>query len=184
MNVDGSSRGNSSLAGGEGICRGDKGQFICACSSGYGIGSNSYAELRAVYEGLLLVLSLGFHHIILESDSLQVVKMLNGISQVSWKWKFWLGRILLLKSRGRIEFAHIFREGNTPADAFACLGSESQSSASLDRLCDLPPRIHCLLFLDKAGLGLIRNLARQWFRFLRFVWHLQLCIFFSHDRSP
>ncbi|XP_058106820.1 uncharacterized protein LOC131250548 [Magnolia sinica] len=80
-----------------------------------------------------------------------MVKMLNGFSQVSWKWNYWLGRILLLKNRGRIEFAHIFREGNAPADALARQGSVSQSSVSYVRSYDLPSRIRGLFFLDKVS---------------------------------
>ncbi|XP_058089076.1 subtilisin-like protease SBT3 [Magnolia sinica] len=87
LNVDGSSRGNPRVAKGGGVYRGDKGELHFTFSTGYGIASNTRAELRAIHDGLVHCLQHGLKNIIVESDSLLVVHFLSGIVQPRWKWR-------------------------------------------------------------------------------------------------
>ncbi|XP_058071178.1 uncharacterized protein LOC131220236 [Magnolia sinica] len=84
LNVDGSALGNPGMSGRGGVCRGDNGSFHFAFSLGYGVGSNSMAELWAVYHGLCLCVDSGFFHVEIKSNSKLVVSILNGSSQPSW----------------------------------------------------------------------------------------------------
>ncbi|XP_058092498.1 uncharacterized protein LOC131238937 [Magnolia sinica] len=156
INVDGSARGNSGRLGGGGICRGEMGNFLFAFSGGYGVGTNTIAELRVVHDGLALGIQRGYSQIILESDSNLVVELLNGVATPGWKWRRWLHRIYQLQGNGRIRFVHVLREGNSPADFLARLGSASQSGAWFDRPSKLPHQVRGSIFLDKVGLGNLR----------------------------
>ncbi|XP_058075296.1 uncharacterized protein LOC131223778 [Magnolia sinica] len=52
-------RGNLGPSGGRGICRNEVGDFIFGFSAGYGPGSNVFAELRAIHDGLSYYATLG-----------------------------------------------------------------------------------------------------------------------------
>ncbi|XP_058099912.1 uncharacterized protein LOC131244295 [Magnolia sinica] len=77
LNIDGSARGNPGPFGGGGICRGDRGKFIFAFSSGYRLASNVYAELRAIHDSLSFCSRLGLSRIQVELDSSLAVDFLN-----------------------------------------------------------------------------------------------------------
>ncbi|XP_058080640.1 uncharacterized protein LOC131228795 [Magnolia sinica] len=73
LNVDGSSRGNPGMAGSGGVYKGENGDLRFAFSASYGMASNTWAELRAVHDGLTLCFQQGLTKIVVESDSLLVV---------------------------------------------------------------------------------------------------------------
>ncbi|XP_058080751.1 uncharacterized protein LOC131228933 [Magnolia sinica] len=88
LNVDGSTIENPGPSGGGGLCRNDRGDFISGFLAGYGPGSNVYAKLRAIHDGLTHCVTLGLQNIIVESDSKLVVDFLNGLAKPSWKWSY------------------------------------------------------------------------------------------------
>ncbi|XP_058076436.1 uncharacterized protein LOC131225027 [Magnolia sinica] len=157
LNVDGSSLSNTRKLGGGGICRRDNGEFIFAFVVGYGIGSNTRAKLRAVYNSLRMCFELGHNRIEVESDCRIVVGLLHGSTDFSWRWENWFLRIGKLRASGSCSFHHVLREGNASADGMARLGSDNQLSFSTRHLADLPSKIKGLIFLDKVGLGAIRS---------------------------
>ncbi|XP_058071074.1 uncharacterized protein LOC131220118 [Magnolia sinica] len=158
INIDGSARGNPGMSGGGGVCRNEKDVLLFTFSEEYGLGSNIRAELRAIHNGLYHCISRGHWSIIVEFDSQLVIDFLLGVATPCWKWSYWLSRIENLKLSGQVQFAHIFREDNGPADAMARLGSSNQSSTVVDRLADLLSHVWGSLFLDRVGLGSIREL--------------------------
>ncbi|XP_058114379.1 uncharacterized protein LOC131257616 [Magnolia sinica] len=113
------------MSGGGGIYRGDKGNFLFAFSTGYGLGSNKRAELHAVYDGLILCLDNGLDKIEVESDSKVVIDLLFGKSPTPWQWRPLVSKIVKLKQRRSFSFRLIQREGNGPADGMAREGRES-----------------------------------------------------------
>lgn len=55
-NTDGARRGNPSLSGGRGVIRDSNGSLIYAFSSFFGDGSNTMAEVRALFKRCVLVI--------------------------------------------------------------------------------------------------------------------------------
>ncbi|XP_058068213.1 uncharacterized protein LOC131217319 [Magnolia sinica] len=148
---------NPGKAGGGGVCRNDKGELLFAFYEGYREGSNLYAELRAVYDGLFHCLKMGFSNVIVESDSQLVVEVMNGSDILGYKWRYWTTRINRLWTIGQVHFQHIFKQGNAPTDFLARVGNNSQSPFFCSRYADLPLLLRGLLFLDKVGLGSVRE---------------------------
>ncbi|XP_058111280.1 uncharacterized protein LOC131254305 [Magnolia sinica] len=157
LNVDGSTLDKPGRSGGGGVCRNHNGDFVFAFSVHYDIGSNTKAELRAVYNGLLLCSEFGFSQIEVKSVSLSMVALLNGLMDLGWHWGYWLQRIERLRAVGSVTFIHILREGNIPAYGMARSGSSSQSSFYTRHAADLPPKIRGAIFLDKVGLRAFRG---------------------------
>ncbi|XP_058082336.1 uncharacterized protein LOC131230428 [Magnolia sinica] len=148
--------GNPGKAGGGGICRNDRGDFIFGFAAGYGVLSNTGAKVRAVHDGLLHCLKRGLAKIIIESDSLQVVNALIGKSSIGWKWQNWCKRIKGLIALGQVRVQHTHREGNGPVDALTRLGSSLQLSATFLARSNLPWVVRGQIFLDKLGLGAVK----------------------------
>ncbi|XP_058082424.1 uncharacterized protein LOC131230531 [Magnolia sinica] len=157
INVDGLALGNLGLSGGGGICRGDKGNFIFAFTTGYGHGSNVHVELRAFHDGIYCCLSKGLKKVIIESDSLLLINLISGEASPGWKWEAWISRIKTLMALAEVKIAHIFREGNAPTDSLAQMGSANQSFMIFDDIQSLPPRTRGTIFLDELSLGAIRK---------------------------
>ncbi|XP_058099677.1 uncharacterized protein LOC131244026 [Magnolia sinica] len=157
VNVDGSSRGNPGFAGGGGICRNDKGEFIFGFAFGYSVILNIGAVVCAAHDGLLLCLEKGFSKIVVESDSDLVIKVFNKGANIGWQWNGWRVKTNSLRDLTLVEFKHVFKEGNASADALTCKGSVSRAHFFTSSRADLPQQVRGLLFLDKVGLGAIRE---------------------------
>ncbi|XP_058111714.1 uncharacterized protein LOC131255033 [Magnolia sinica] len=152
--------GNPGNSGGGSICRDDRGGFLFAFASAYGVGSNVNAELKAIYDGMEKCLASGLLRVVVESDSQLVVNFLSGSLSPGWKWGYWIARINRLKCRGQFLFRHIFREGKGAVDAMARLGSRDQTTMMMSSRADLPARVRGLLFLDMVGLSSLKESAR------------------------
>ncbi|XP_058106475.1 uncharacterized protein LOC131249721 [Magnolia sinica] len=157
LNTDESALGNPHPSGGGGICRNESRELIFAFSRGYGVGPNNAAELRAISDGLSLCTSSGLKAVEVETDSRLVVGMINGVSLSSSKWKLWLNQIANSSHSSSSIFRAIFREGNAPVDTVARLGSSSQVNVNYSATKDLPRVTLGLTFLDKVGLGSLRE---------------------------
>ncbi|XP_058081877.1 uncharacterized protein LOC131229852 [Magnolia sinica] len=153
--MDGFALSNSGLADGGGICRDHLGNVIFAFANGYENASNNLAELRVIHDGINLCLDLGLQNVILEFDSSWVVRCFLMNCAPSWKWSYWLTRIVSLVGRGSFRIAHVLREVNGPADSLAKLGSNLQTNRFFPNI--LPHFSRGQILLDKLGLGAIRE---------------------------
>ncbi|XP_058086486.1 uncharacterized protein LOC131233718 [Magnolia sinica] len=142
--MDGSTLGNLGPSGGGGICRDPAGSFLFAFSHAYGTGTNNRAELRALYDVMVLSANFGYDQILLESDLKCVADIFNGRSSPTWRWRYWWTRISSLKSRCTFSFSLIPREGNGPADGLAKAGAMSQIDTVYDNVNALPNYIRGL----------------------------------------
>ncbi|KAL9386971.1 hypothetical protein Peur_020095 [Populus x canadensis] len=77
LNVDSCSRGNPGCAGAGGLIRESMGSWIKGFAINTGICSSVRAEFWAAITGLELAWDLGLHQIILESDSVLTVNLIN-----------------------------------------------------------------------------------------------------------
>ncbi|XP_058111206.1 uncharacterized protein LOC131254225 [Magnolia sinica] len=156
LNVDGSSRGNPGLSGGRGVCRDHHGNLIFAFHRNYGLTLNTIAEAQAMLNGITSYSKLGLRSIIVESDSLTIAKAAaDRYDFVPWNIWYKIGTIREFRRSLNLSFSHIFREGNSVADALTRLASEGNPNNFFVSKYALPVKVQGALLLDQAGL---RNL--------------------------
>ncbi|XP_043721092.1 uncharacterized protein LOC122668617 [Telopea speciosissima] len=85
LNVDSACKGNPRLSGGGGVVRNKEGVVLVAFSNFYGEGTNSIAELRALQNGLSLSVDLGLSDLVVNSDLVMTVRMVNQVKCNLWK---------------------------------------------------------------------------------------------------
>lgn len=82
LNCNGASIKNPRHSGGGDIIRDHSGALVCAFGHNYGIHTCMWAEAMAVLDSLKVIKCKLIHHAWLELDSLVLVNMLQGISEV------------------------------------------------------------------------------------------------------
>jgi ribonuclease HI len=125
LNTDGSSLGNPGLAGGGGIICNHVGDWVGGFSRAIGITTSVQAELRALKDGLNLVIDLRILNLEIEMDYLVAVELVNSITIPN----AFLSTIVtdcrsLLERFESCSLKHIFREANSCADLFAKTGCD------------------------------------------------------------
>jgi ribonuclease HI len=154
--VDGSCLGSPVRSGFGGIFRNTFGHYLVGFS-GFIQGSSDilFAELYAIYKGLLLAKDMSVDELVCYYDSLHCVNLING-SQI----KFHIYAVLIqdikeLLSQINVSLYHTLREGNQCADFFAKLGSSSDA----DFLTHASPAegVRDLLRNDAMGTLFTRN---------------------------
>ncbi|XP_042956358.1 uncharacterized protein LOC122292186 [Carya illinoinensis] len=151
LNTDGSSLGNSGLAGAGGVIHDHCGKLCMAYSVSLGQGSNNFAELHGVLEGIRRCYHLGYLHVEIETDSQLIVNWItNGNCNVWYLEDFW--EELQEYLRG-MDFCirHIFREGNAAADFIAKRGAGGLNRNWIEDR-DMPDQLRGLLRMDRLGL--------------------------------
>ncbi|XP_075499938.1 uncharacterized protein LOC142538510 [Primulina tabacum] len=118
LNVDGSSRGNPGDSTVGGVVRDHSGRVLLSFSEFIGAGSTSRAELWAVWRILLICSDLSLFPLWIEVDSQISVQILRS-RQCRWGLDHIVSRILVLLRGRMVHISHIYREGNSVADALA-----------------------------------------------------------------
>ncbi|XP_073062068.1 uncharacterized protein [Primulina eburnea] len=118
LNVDGSSRGNPGDSSVGGVVRDHSGRVLLSFSEFIGAGSTIRAELWAVWRGLILCSDLSFFPLWIEVDSQISIQILRS-RQCRWGLDHIVSRILVLLRGRMVHISHIYREGNSVADALA-----------------------------------------------------------------
>ncbi|XP_073315708.1 uncharacterized protein [Primulina huaijiensis] len=118
LNVDGSSRGNPGNSTAGGVVRDDSGRVLLSFSVFIGAGSSIRAELWAVWRGLLICSDLSLFPLWIEVDSQLSIQILRS-RRCCWDLDSIVSQILVLLRGRMVHFSHIFREGNSVADALA-----------------------------------------------------------------
>jgi ribonuclease HI len=128
LNTDGSSLGNSGLAGGGGVIRNHVDDWVGGFSLAIGITTSVQVELRALKDGLNLAIDLGILNLEIEMDSLVAVELVNSITSPN----AFLSTIVtdcrsLIERFESCSFKHIFREANGCADLLTKTGCTLRS---------------------------------------------------------
>ncbi|XP_075480593.1 uncharacterized protein LOC142521250 [Primulina tabacum] len=153
LNVDGSSRGNPGESSVGGVVRDSSGRVVLSFSEFIGVGTNVRAELWAVWRGLLICSDLGLFPLWVETDSQISLQILRS-RRCHWDLHRTVTRILFLLRGRAVHFSHIFREGNSVADALA-------ARAHTIRASPWPPlSIFCVLL---PGFMVALDDLSQWF---------------------
>ncbi|KAK4724266.1 hypothetical protein R3W88_027045 [Solanum pinnatisectum] len=111
--------------------RNDEGNLIHAESFGLGITSVLMSETMALRRGLEYSIIHQYLPVILETDSLMLQKILNGIWEVSWSSRVEVKRINGLRINVDARVEHTLREGNTFAD-YLCNSPNSRKNQISD----------------------------------------------------
>ena len=129
LNVDGASKGNPGLAGGGGVLRSHRGDWIKGFAANFGVCSSMKAELLALLQGLQLARNLGISRLEVHMDSKVVVDTLTGTTKSNQLYYFTLKhcKALLHDSSWSIKLHHCYRESNRAADRLANLGVEQST---------------------------------------------------------
>ncbi|KAH0669679.1 hypothetical protein KY289_024172 [Solanum tuberosum] len=119
----------------------EKGDLIYAKARGIRIGTNTEAEVHAIKEALEFYLTLHVQGITMKTYSLTLKRMIEKQWKVPWELIEIIEdiRVKLQLLQGNI--IHIFREGNTVADALANEVIEEQNTKEYHYFQDLPASI-------------------------------------------
>lgn len=110
--------GNNASAGG--VLRDHEGNFILGFASALFPCNALEAELQAIYMGLKLAILRGFRKTVIESDSLNAVRIIKGGCSSRHPLFNLTGDIQnLLRMEGSFCLSHVMRDGNKVADSFA-----------------------------------------------------------------
>ncbi|KAG2666238.1 hypothetical protein I3760_15G047900 [Carya illinoinensis] len=158
LNTDGSSLGNPGQSGAGGVIRDTSGHLCIAYSMDLGQGSNNYAELKGLLEGVRRCCRYGFLQVYIEVDSQLLVNWVTkGACNIWYLEDFWDElRVCLACLDYRL--THVFREGNAVADFLAKQGAGGLTRDWFDEKEDLPSQLRGLLRMDRIGLPYLRLL--------------------------
>ncbi|KAH0726142.1 hypothetical protein KY284_002007 [Solanum tuberosum] len=145
LNTDGYSKGNPGKAGGGGILRNERGHLIMAYAEYFGECSNNMSEAKAILFGIEWCLDKGFTNILVESDSMLIINMINGKAKTPWQIKHIIEDIHSLKVQGTFSFQHCYREVNMIADYLANMGVYTMQRSFFTEFLSLPMRVKKLM---------------------------------------
>ena len=130
-NVDGSSLGKPGFLGIGGALRNHQGHILGIFSLPVGTLDSNIAELRVVVKSIELSASKCFlhhKHIIIESDSANVISWMNNPHNRPWMHSDLFSTVQkLTRLFGSITFSHVYRESNSLADCMAKQGVRRSS---------------------------------------------------------
>ncbi|KAH0636380.1 hypothetical protein KY290_036818 [Solanum tuberosum] len=160
-NVDGASKGNPGPSS-YGFCqRNSQGDLIYARAAGVGNTTNFEAESLAIYESFEYCWEKQLREVIIETDSLTLVKMIRG------QWKL---PCELVEREERIRkrlqglnatIIHTFRGANGVPDLLAKEVVESQNIKEYTAFVDLPTHLRRQINSDKAQIPTLRIRTRK-----------------------
>ena len=155
LNSDGSSLGNPGQASAGGVIRDNCGRLCMAYSVHLGIGSNNFAEMRSLLEGVRRCHQMGFYKVEIESDSHILVNwIIKGECNIWYLEDYWdeLSSYLTCMD---YRVGHVYREGNCVADFLAKQGARGLNK-DWPADGDLPSHLRGLLRMDRLGFPYLR----------------------------
>lgn len=152
LNEDGAAERNLGLSGGGGCLRSCKGEVIFGFSYFYGVGTNMDAEARALLDGLRMAVKSGLPIAVIYSDSKALISMVHSRASPPRAIYKWWDELTTILNHTKWNLQHIYREGNTVADALASLACSTHSNKDFKCWKDLPPKAHGCATIDASGL--------------------------------
>ncbi|XP_077231884.1 uncharacterized protein LOC143864904 [Tasmannia lanceolata] len=134
LNFDGSSLGNPGPAGIGGVVMNSDGEVVQAYSGPIGVADSNEAEVRAAYQGILLLGSERVANTIVEGDSLNVIRWLKGSAVPPWRFLHFFDEIKDITVGRSVAFQNVRRAANEVADKLAKAGAVKQSLELYDFL--------------------------------------------------
>uniref|UniRef100_M1D7E5 Reverse transcriptase n=1 Tax=Solanum tuberosum TaxID=4113 RepID=M1D7E5_SOLTU len=120
-NTNGASRGNPGPSSAAFCVRNHEGYLLCAKGITIPDSYSLVAEVIAIRIGLQFCLENQIPNIIVESDSLAIVNIINGVWKILWRVTVEVNSIRKMMNSWPVRVQHSLREGNTLADFLANL---------------------------------------------------------------
>ena len=156
-NTDGASRGNPGPSSAAICLRDHEGNLVVAKGFKIQDTTNLIAEARAIRESLLFCKEQGMVQVIVETDSLAMVHILEGKWDIPWSVALEVNSMNLLRRSLSVRVQHSLREGNTLADYFANLVFVFAGDFQFNSLLEVPSEGRKIIILDKRGTPQIRR---------------------------
>lgn len=150
LNTDGSWYITSQKAGCGGLFRDKDGNWIFGYYGKIIWETSLAAELWAIYRGLTIILEKNMQNVVIESDSLMAVNLINEEFEGSHPQSNMIYETRALKSRTGAILNHISRNANECADHLARLGAEQNEHLVL--MDTMPLSLHECWNRDRLGL--------------------------------
>lgn len=157
LNTDGASKGNPGMAGAGGIIRGARGEVIGMYAANCGATTCTRAEFLAVLRGLALTWNKGCRKVVLEVDSMVVVRELLGDLRPSSPLYHIVRRCkgLIFDQEWEVVVKHCYREANRAADWLANYGVGLNPKLVIMEAA--PMGLRDVLLEDLSGVALLRK---------------------------
>ncbi|KAL4386440.1 hypothetical protein GQ457_09G009190 [Hibiscus cannabinus] len=127
VNVDGARDHRTGLAACGGLIRDHEGRWVRDFARSVGVCSPIESELWAVHEGLVQAWALGLRRVVVEVDSLSVLRLMLHRNDTEVPMTIVHHIFELLSRDWLIKFVHVYREANAVADRLAKLGPFSNA---------------------------------------------------------
>nr|XP_016450378.1 PREDICTED: uncharacterized protein LOC107775192 [Nicotiana tabacum] len=131
-NTDGASRGNPGRSAIGIVLRDEFEDISYATGREIKEGSNNEAEATALVEAMRMCRAMNFNNIWLQTDSLMLKNIIDGLWKPPWNIVDAVEEINSLKEGCNFKISHIFREGNKLADHLANYALDSGNIESFD----------------------------------------------------
>lgn len=140
-----------------GFCVRDfRGDVLYAEADTIGKATNLMAEATAVFRALQFVSRNTCQNIVLESDSLSILKFLKNEWRVPWEIIDVIEDTLELMQQKTVKLSHTFREGNQLADYLANYAMEQVGKSQFWGFGQLPSLARRICNIDKQQIPAIR----------------------------
>ncbi|CAL5366927.1 unnamed protein product [Camellia sinensis] len=149
LNTDGCVRGDRGNGGFGGLFRDDSGIWIYGYFGKLEVCSSLEAELWGIYRGLTVIFKKGYIDVLIESDSVEAVDLLQNATVVNASFRSIVEDARHLLKRCRCSIQHILREGNQCADKLAKLGADQEEHLVV--MEDPPEEVQSLVVADLLG---------------------------------
>lgn len=154
LNIDGSAKDDVNTEGG--IVRDASGRVVAGFSANYGDGTNNWAELLALCDGLSLCGCLQLPRVCVESNLAFVVQAIQKRQSENWRF-FYVVTECLRSFHPRYTIENVYRQKNMVADRLAAWAHIHEDIREFVRIEDCPPMVWTAYVSDKTGLWTFRR---------------------------
>lgn len=157
-NTDGASRGNLEEGSAAFCLRNANGDLIYDEARRLEVTNNLCAEAIAIQEGVRFCIEQQRIQVLIESNSLSMIYMIEDRWDTPWKIRMEMEKIKYWRSKGIVHFAHILREGNALAnlldnEVFSFVGTKDLKYSCFQ---EIPLQARRLLNIDKQQISQLR----------------------------
>ncbi|MQL85271.1 hypothetical protein Taro_017779 [Colocasia esculenta] len=157
LNVDGAFKLANSGARGGGILRDHEGRCVFAFAKNYeGAISALDAKTHALWDGLTICCNKGILDILVETDSLNLKRIVTGQMHRPWKLTCIIQDVVVITKKLKMQIKHVPCEANQVAHSLADYGCSTEHFRCWDSGADIPHVVKGPYCLDKVGCPTLR----------------------------
>ncbi|PRQ29678.1 putative ribonuclease H-like domain-containing protein [Rosa chinensis] len=156
LNVDGA-RNHAGMISAGGVVRDHSGSWLCGFFANSGCGTVLQAEFWGLLLGLKMSIDAHYQHVLVESDSEVLVKLMNDGVDALHPLKSVINSCQALQRQfQRCEIKHIYREVNKVADVLSKIGLDSE--IGMHFMMQPPPQVITILLDDSCETPCFRSI--------------------------